>query len=308
MINGVAREALAWASKAVHAEAQIIAAKQLKGGMSSLVHELRVRVGETELSVVLRLFHDKEWLRNEPDLARHEAESLRMAARSAGVPVPEVIAFDESGADCGMPAVLMSRLDGETVLAPPDFGRWIDGMAEALAALHALEAGEFPWKHFRYADALRLDASAWSRVPGEWLAAAGIVLGPPPAVAPRFIHRDYHPTNILWSGGKVSGIVDWVNGCIGPSGIDVGHCRVNLAQLYGVGAAELFLDAYCRHAGETFTYDPYWDLVSLIDMAYWEPDVYGGWTDLGFTGLDKSTIVARLDGLLLHVLGQYRDC
>ena len=308
MINGVAREALAWASKAVHAEAQIIAAKQLKGGMSSLVHELRVRVGETELSVVLRLFHDKEWLRNEPDLARHEAESLRMAARSAVVPVPEVIAFDESGADCGMPAVLMSRLDGETVLALPDFGRWIDGMAEALAALHALEAGEFPWKHFRYADALRLDASAWSRVPGEWLAAAGIVLGPPPAVAPRFIHRDYHPTNILWSGGNVSGIVDWVNGCIGPAGIDVGHCRVNLAQLYGVGAAELFLDAYCRHAGETFTYDPYWDLVSLIDMAYWEPDVYGGWTDLGFTGLDKSTIVARLDGLLLHVLGQYRDC
>lgn len=44
---------------------------------------------------------------------------------------------------------------------------------------------------------------------------------PRPQVKPCFIHRDYHPTNILWVDDKVSGVVDWVNACRGPAGIDI---------------------------------------------------------------------------------------
>ena len=64
--------------------------------------------------------------------------------------------------------------------------------------------------------------------------------------------------------GVVSGIVDWPNTCLGPAGIDVGHCRVNLALLHGVEFADLFLEAYQRHATE-FIYDSYFDIVSIFD-------------------------------------------
>ncbi|WP_081412680.1 phosphotransferase [Fictibacillus gelatini] len=26
-----------------------------------------------------------------------------------------------------------------------------------------------------------------------------------------FIHRDYHPCNVLWEDGRLTGVVDWVN-------------------------------------------------------------------------------------------------
>src|SRR5690606_9702887 len=107
-----------------------------------------------------------------------------------------------------------------------------------------------------------------------------------------------HPANVLWHDGAVSGIVDWVNGCRGPLGVDVGHCRVNLALLHGVEAADAFLAAYERHAAArqaavAFVYGPYWDIRTLLDMG--EPEVYAGWTDLGFTGLTDALMRSRAD-------------
>ncbi|SFJ12316.1 Phosphotransferase enzyme family protein [Paenibacillus sp. UNC496MF] len=249
------------------------------------------------------MFNNAEWLREEPDAARHEAWSLETASALTGARAPKLVALDEAGDGSGMPAVLMTRLEGEVVLAPREMGRWLEGIARALAALHAADAGGGArWTHARYADAAKMDASAWSRVPDAWTQAARIALAPPPAYEPRFIHRDFHAANVLWSGGEVSGIVDWPNGCIGAPGLDVGHCRADLAQLHGPAAADAFLDAYRRHAGEAFAYDPYWDFVSLIDIAYWEPGVFGGWTELGAQGLTKALIVERLDDYVRSLL------
>lgn len=294
-----------WIVDAVHPEARNLSVRQLKGGVSSPVHEVRLEVNEEEKAVVLRRFDDADWLRSQPDLALREAESLRRASRVIGVQTPMLIAFEESGSRCGTPAVLMTRLKGEVVLEPPDMSRWLDGMAKALVRIHAVEADDFPWTFAPYCDASTLDTSSWSRFSDEWQTAAGIVTGNRPSFAKRFIHRDYHPANILWSGGEVSVVVDWVNGCIGPAGIDVGHCRVNLAQLYDAATADEFLDAYRRYAGVSFTYDPYWDLVTLIDFAYWPPEVYGGWTALGVTGLTDEIIGERLDSYLLSLLKRF---
>ncbi|MBM7563875.1 phosphotransferase family protein [Paenibacillus sacheonensis] len=298
------QQALIWAAAAVEPAAEVLAVKRLEGGVSSLVYEILLQLGEAQRAVVLRLFNNEDWLRDEPELARHEARSLRMAAKFASVPTPEVIAFDEHGSVSGIPAVLMSRLAGEVVLAPPSMSRWLDHMGCALAAIHQAEAdpGEMPWTYFRYCDGSKLDTSAWSSCPEQWQAAAAIVTQPEPAGPSCFIHRDYHPTNILWEQDQVSGVVDWVNGCIGPAGVDVGHCRVNLVMLHGLEAADEFLAAYCRHAGDAFAYDPYWDLVSLIDFAFWEPEVYGGWTALGVTGLTRDLMIERLDDYLLQLL------
>ncbi|CAG7599874.1 hypothetical protein PAESOLCIP111_00347 [Paenibacillus solanacearum] len=293
---------LEWVIDAVHPEARVASVERLHGGISALVCRIVLSVHGEERSVVLRLFTNAEWVREQPDLALREAASLRRASRASGTAVPQLIAFDETGERCGVPALLMTRLEGLVVLDPPDIRQWVDGMAEALSRLHQVDAADHGWSFTPYCDAGLLDTSSWSQFPGKWREAARIVTGDRPSAASRFIHRDYHPANVLWKDGEVSGVVDWVNGCIGPAGIDVGHCRVNLAQLHGIQAADAFLSAYRQYAGDSFAYDPYWDLVTLIDFAYWPPEVYKGWTDLGFTGLTTELVAERLDLYLLSIL------
>src|SRR5258707_1164666 len=85
---------------------------------------------------------------------------------------------------------------------------------------------------------IELVPPAWSQKPAAWARAIEVLLaGPPPAPAV-FIHRDYHPLNVLWQAGAISGVVDWINACRGPAGVDVAHCRTNLAQMYGPAAAD----------------------------------------------------------------------
>ncbi|MFD0672832.1 phosphotransferase family protein [Cohnella sp. GCM10027633] len=297
---------LAWVVSSVHPEATIVAARRLHGGVTTPICVITLRVGEEVREVVLRQFEDEEWLRQEPDLVRREAASLERATRTAGVNAPRVIAVDEDGTRSGRPSTLMTRLEGTVDLSPPDLSRWLRGLARTLASLHAAaaEPEAFPWTFKPYSDASRMDY-AWSKTPREWQAAIAIVAAGAPAFRQRFIHRDYHPANVLWSGEEVSGVVDWVNGCIGPAGIDVGHCRVNLAQLHGVPAAEEFLAHYRELAGDSFDYDPYWDLVTLIDFADGQVDVYPGWTALGFTGLTDELVKIRLETYLMSLLNKY---
>jgi hypothetical protein len=84
--------------------------------------------------------------------------------------------------------------------------------------------------------------------------------GPPPDGAV-FLHRDYHPGNVLWRRGTVSGVVDWPGASIGPPSADVGHCRGNLFP-YGLAAVVRFTKAW-----ENLTsaiYHPWGDIVTTI--------------------------------------------
>jgi aminoglycoside/choline kinase family phosphotransferase len=98
---------------------------------------------------------------------------------------------------------------------------------------------------------------------------------------PSLHHRDYHPVNVLWQNGEVSGVVDWVNACLGPAGADVAHCRANLAQMFGVGVAEEFLQAYLERAGGE--YNPFWDVDSVLNMSWPQPRFYLPWNEFGLT-------------------------
>jgi aminoglycoside phosphotransferase (APT) family kinase protein len=82
--------------------------------------------------------------------------------------------------------------------------------------------------------------------------------GPPPR-SRSINHRDFHPGNVLWSGGEVSGIVDWPSASAGSPDADVGHCRLNLAWQLGMDAADRFL-ALCGTE-----YHPYWDVVAALE-------------------------------------------
>ena len=295
-------QVLRWVIQSVHPEAKVQSVRRLQGGISSLVTGIKLQVDMECVEVILRIFEHEEWLKEEPDIVAHEAGALRAASGIKQLSTPEFIACDEDGSKCGKPAVLMTKLEGQVVLTPSDMDVWLDGMAQALAQIHQVQDQSFPWKYRHYQNHSAFGIPAWSSYPEQWGRVIDIVRGPRPEVKPCFIHRDYHPTNILWKDDQVSGVVDWVNACIGPAGVDIGHCRWNLAMLYGNSVADAFLTAYERYAGKVFQYDPYWDLISLVDVQYGPPTVYEGWTALGYEGLSDQLMRERTDQYMLSLM------
>jgi hypothetical protein len=75
------------------------------------------------------------------------------------------------------------------------------------------------------------------------------------------VHRDFHPGNVLWRRGLVSGVVDWQGACTGPAVADVAHCRVNLLT-FGAGTAERFTGLWERVSGTV--YHPWADIITII--------------------------------------------
>jgi aminoglycoside phosphotransferase (APT) family kinase protein len=296
-------EVLQWVADAVGPATTFKAVRRLSGATSSELHRLEVARGGRSLVLVLRRFTNSAWLAAEPDLALHEATALIKAAE-ARVPTPELIAYDEQGEHCGAPAVLMTHLAGRVELKPADLHGWLFRQAEVLLPIHALEGGAFPWRYAPYYDVSRLKPPGWSRHPDLWAQAIDIVNGPPPAVPACFIHRDYHPTNVLWQDGRVSGVVDWVNACRGPANIDVAWCRGNLVRLFGVDVADRFLDAYRSLAGSYFQYHPHWDLMVILEVLPGPLQVYPPWIDFGVRHLTPDLIQERVDDYLTSVLAR----
>ncbi len=296
-------EALRWVAETVGAGAQIEAVSPLAGATSSAMHGIEVSYRGRRVGVALRQFVSAEWLEVEPDLALHEASSLNKAAQG-GVPTPELLAYDEKGERCGVPATLMTRLPGTVELKPADLDKWLHQLAEALVRLHVIEAGDFSWSYYPYSDIGSLSPPGWSSFPQLWERAIGIVSAPRPPTRELFIHRDYHPNNVLWQGGLVSGVVDWVNACRGPVGIDVAWCRQNLAQLYDVAAADKFLNAYRKLAGNGFEYHPFWDLIAIIELLPGPPDMYKGWLAFGIKHPGKEKVRQRADDYLASLIAR----
>src|SRR5690242_16481843 len=127
-------QALAWAAGQLGGP--VIAARALRGGMSSAVHLLTTQQpGGQRGQAVLRRYVRPELNAEDPDIAAREARALRVAG-AAGVPTPELLAVDPAGAGAGVPAVLMSRLPGRIDWWPSDTGRWLRRLAELLPRIH----------------------------------------------------------------------------------------------------------------------------------------------------------------------------
>ena len=239
----------------------MISARALRGGMSSAVHLLTVQDGGHRRQAVLRRYVRPETRANEPDIAEREARALH-AAGDADVPTPALLAVDPAGTWAGVPAVLMSRLPGRVDWWPSDTGRWLRRLAGVLPTIHAAPlppAGLIA--PFTACPQASYQPPCWARYPRVWERAAEISQGPAPALPQVLVHGDFHPGNVLWRRGRVSGVVDWQAARTGPAVIDVAHCRVNLLAL-GADAAERFTAWWQQASGDT--YNPWADVVIII--------------------------------------------
>lgn len=256
MRRGVPAATRAWVAR--QTGGQVVRAARLRGGITSSVHRLTVRTrGGKQTSVVLRRWTDAD-PRERVEAVRREARVLQLLERT-DIPAPRLLAVSEGDETDGVAAVLMSRVPGRMDLTPSDPDAWLRQMAATLTRIQALN-WDFPAYEPRPRP--KPDAvPAWVERPSVWRDALTVVQSPPPKTTPCFTHGDFQHFNVLWSRGRLSGVVDWVDPVVSSPDVDVAHCRLNLTILYGPELAERFRHAYEAEAGRRV--EPWWDLQRL---------------------------------------------
>ncbi len=189
----------------------------------------------------------------------NEVRALAAARRALGTMVPELVAFDATGADAGTPSLVMTALPGQPVMFDLD----VVQMAETLERLHAAPVPELLEVATPWFDAARLAVPEWTEDAAAWEQLMTMLERPAPTGTSVFLHRDLHHGNLLWSEGILSGVVDWATACTGPRGFDLAHTRSNLALVNGVDAADAFLSAYSARVVAD-AHDPWFDAAALV--------------------------------------------
>ncbi len=270
--------ALDWAAAAFGPGARVLHAHSRQGGTSSAIHVVTVEDGHGRRHrAVLRRYVRPDVLHEAADLATTEAAALRLLATSS-LPTPELIAVDLTGAAAGAPAVLMSLLPGRIEWAPSAarLEQFLERLAEPVLAIGdvTVPAGTRIQAYRPYELGRPLGPPPWSRLPRKvWDAAVALYQAAPPTGERRFIHRDYHPGNVLWRRGAVTGVVDWQQASLGALEADVGHCRMNLHWHFSAAVADRFLRIWQAISGRT-EYHPYWDVAVVLapPSSYGPPD------------------------------------
>lgn len=260
-------DALRWVEQCLGADGQVKMLRPLTGGGAHVNHALLVESGSgTAHRLVLRQWARHELATGDPEFSiEREIAALALLA-GCEIPTPELVAADTSGAYCGVPTLLITRLPGH----PPrpsagDLPEYLIQLAAALLSLHAVGgASTMP----RYTPYNRLDdrrPPLYATRPRLWEQSFDIVAGSPPDAPAHFIHRDYQPDNTLWSAGRLTGVIDWSTASYGPIAVDISHMRRNLVVRYGIPAADHFLAVFEQVRGD-YLHDPYWDLRCVADL------------------------------------------
>ena len=248
----------------------VVAARRLRPGGWHVNHAVDVACGDgCTRRLVLRRWARPGWEADDPDYTVDREISVLGLLAATLVPAPVVVAADPAGSRCDVPAILLTRLPGHPP-RPADAG--VEGfwrqLAETLALIHDIgDRARPPAVPYRlYYDRARAEPAQWMGGSRTWARAVAAVREAPPPAVPTLIHRDYHPENTLWSRGRLTGVVDWTQASWGPPELDVAHMRWNLAADHGLQVADHFLSCYRATTGRALVTQPYWDLVSLLDL------------------------------------------
>jgi aminoglycoside phosphotransferase (APT) family kinase protein len=234
--------------------------------------------------------------RPEQHSAAREFENLRLAW-TCDVPTPAPLALDVDGAWFATDAVVMSAVPGALEMVPADLGLWCGELARALYAIQRRDpVGVTP---SRPPQLVR-----WTRPKpaGEdsRLDAVATVVDRLRALdhgSPVFTHTDYHPGNVLFEGGRLSGVVDWMFVDVEPRQLGVSKTRSDLAVYPGGAAPSLFLAAYEALHGASLEHLPRWDALMATKPYLWGFSWAPSFADVGID-LSADEITARASAFL----------
>jgi aminoglycoside phosphotransferase (APT) family kinase protein len=286
--------------------------RRLGGGLASLMHAVDVEVRGTRVPLTLRRCRPDRG--HDAAIARKEWEVLAHL-HGIGMPVPEPLWLDADGERFGIPAMLLRRLPGRPVLAPGDIAAWARGLAVALARVHAVDvtpvvpllpSETHQQRQLRYLHDEVSDAELLTPTVDARAMIAGI-RGRIDGATRRLIHGDYHAGNVLWSGGRVTGVIDWTGARLGDPRFDIAYLRLDCALLLGDPGADAVLAAYTDATSADVVDLPVWDTLAataaLPDPTAWLP----GYVALGRSDLDATLVVERYQRFVDRSLAQIDD-
>ncbi|MFF5572441.1 alpha/beta fold hydrolase [Streptomyces luteogriseus] len=291
----------AWVAKQLPEGRTVARSSFLTGGWSAQMRRLALDDGS---ELALRTFVKPFFRRHAPGLLAREAEMLTLLAEQEGVPVAELVGVDATGEHCDHPSLLMSVLPGRVRVDGEELDARVDLLAAQLARIHRVVPRERPRTY-----------QAWTSpaaVPSGWERAVDVIRRDPPPYDGCFLHRDFHPGNVLFTGSgtglRIGGVVDWVETSWGPADLDVAHCSTALALLHGPEYGLGFRERYEARGGRRLAGDPehlYW---RLLDALAYVPDaakLAGPWRELGRTDLTPEVLGGRLEAYVTGLLERY---
>ncbi|PZT73345.1 MULTISPECIES: phosphotransferase family protein [unclassified Streptomyces] len=305
----------AWVEKGLSEAERIEDVTRLRGGWTSEMRRLDIGGPGGRRSLVLRSFVKPFYVRHAEGLLIREAAVLRRLG-STDVPAATLVAVDPTAQYCDRPSLLMSMLPGTVRLGEEGAEQRAELLAHQLLRIHRLPvtAQERPRAYQAWTSPERVRPPADTERPELWQRAVDVIRREPPDYRACFLHRDFHPGNVLFTGDgdgdglRISGVVDWVETSWGPADLDVAHCSTALALLHGVSAGMRFSDLYVA-AGGTLAEDHashlYWRLLDALAFAPDAEKVAVPWREVGRTDLTPALLTRRLEGYLQALFARY---
>ncbi|MFD7517727.1 phosphotransferase family protein [Streptomyces niveus] len=301
---------LAWVSRHLEAGERIVKAVALHGGITAEMWRLTIRTrdGGTR-DLVLRTYADPFYMEHAEGGLNEEAGALTLLTGS-GVPAPSLVAVDPTARQCEFPSLLMTHLAGRTVLDDQGVETRVRLLARQLVAIHALRPVERPRKYVTSttADTVVVPKGADGAV---WTAAIDVIRKPAPPCEGRFLHRDFHPGNVLFDvppsnpeDARITGVVDWAPAW-GPADLDVAHCSVNLALLHGPVWGMRFAAAYEEAGGVLAASESerlYWRVRDALAASEEVHSVSQPWREAGSAELTTRAVEERLDAYVTALM------
>ncbi|MFB7496584.1 phosphotransferase family protein [Streptomyces sp. NPDC056161] len=299
---------LAWVGRHLEVGERIVRIEALHGGLAAEMRRLTIgtRDGDTR-DLVLRTFvgveHAEDWL-------NREAGALALLT-GTDVSAPGLVAVDPTAEHCEYPSLLMTHLAGRTVLADEGVETRVPLLARQLVAIHALRPVERPRAYVALTTADTVvtpkgaDAAAWA-------AAIDMIRKPPPPYEGRFLHRDFHPGNVLFdvpspspADARITGVVDWAATSWGPTDLDVAHCCTTLALLHGPAWGLRLAEEYEAAGGvlaATASERLYWRVRDGLAFSEEVRLVSRPWREAGRTELTTRAVEERLDAYVTALM------
>ncbi len=106
------------------------------------------------------------------------------------------------------------------------------------------------------------------------------------------LHGDYWPGNLLWNGGRLVGVVDWEEACIGDPLADVAIARLELLWAFGLEPMRAFTQRYAALSGVDLADLPLWDLDAALRPVFNLDEWAAGWPELGRPDVTYATMRA----------------
>ncbi|WP_435222046.1 phosphotransferase family protein [Streptomyces sp. Tue6028] len=303
----------AWVEKALSEAERIEEVTRLRGGWTSEMRRLDIRGPGGRRSLVLRSFVDPFFVRHAEGLLTREAAVLRLLG-GTDVPAAGLVAVDALAQYCDHPSLLMSLLPGTVRLGDEGADRRAALMARQLLRIHRLPvtAEARPRTYQAWTSPERVRPPKDTNQPELWQRAVEMIRREPPEYRACFLHRDFHPGNVLFTGDgdglRISGVVDWVETSWGPADLDVAHCSTALALLHGVSEGMRFADRYLAVGGtlaEAGASHLYWRLLDALAFAPDAEKVAVPWREVGRADLAPALLARRLEEYLRALFDRY---